>query len=129
MSKGKLDALKKLSDYVDGMEESKSESSESEHDELKEGIQCEMEEHGMDEEEATKTAMEHLAEDPKYYSKLEESENDPNEESEVENEANDMEDTEGKRFMDKEDNETPKLSISILARDKHKAPMGFRGKK
>ena len=38
--------------------------------ELKLGIKEEMEEHGMDVTKATKTAKDHLREDPKYYSKL-----------------------------------------------------------
>lgn len=36
--------------------------------ELAKGIQKEMEEHGMSEEEATKTAKDHLKENPHYYS-------------------------------------------------------------
>jgi len=36
--------------------------------ELEMGIKKEMEEHGMSEQEATKTAKDHLKENPKYYS-------------------------------------------------------------
>jgi len=36
--------------------------------ELEMGIKKEMEEHGMSEEQATKTAKDHLKENPKYYS-------------------------------------------------------------
>lgn len=51
---------------------------------LEHGIKCEMEEHGMEEEEATKIATDHLKEDPLYYAKEEEGEEDPNEEEEIE---------------------------------------------
>jgi len=40
-------------------------------EELQKGIKCEMEEHGMSDAEAERTAKEHIQEDPEYYSKLE----------------------------------------------------------
>ena len=73
-------------------------------EELQKGIKVEMEEHGMDEAEATKTATDHIAEDPMYYSKLEEMEGD------TESETTEPLDNE----MAEE--ESPELSISVLAR-------------
>jgi hypothetical protein len=41
--------------------------------ELQKGIRVEMKEHGMSRAKATKTALDHLKENPKYYTKMEES--------------------------------------------------------
>ncbi len=109
--KGKIDAINKLSEYVDGMEENTKGSGEN--SELAKGIKCEMEEHGMDEMEATKTAKEHLAEDPEYYTKLEEME------SSGESEAAESEDSfGGGETEDEGEKEMPGISISVLARKK-----------
>lgn len=108
MMKGKLDAINKLGDYLDGMSEN---TGEDENEELKKGIEIEMSEHGMDEEEATKTAEEHLQEDPEYYTKLAEMEA-----------GGEVEETDS--FEEEpEEEETPAVSVSVLARKK---PHGFQ---
>jgi hypothetical protein len=108
-NKGKMIALNKLSEDIDGMTERPKEDTDV-NDELQKGIKCEMGEHGMEEEEATKTAQEHIDQDPKYYTKLEEMETDPNEESEM------AENHEALGGEEEEEEESPKLSISVLAR-------------
>jgi len=107
MNSGKMDALKKLGSYVDGMEPK--EEGMGEDAKIKEYVAQEMSEHGFEEEEATKVVMDHLAEDPMYYEKKEEGESDSNESGEVAKTASDMEDEGGFE-------EGPKISISMLAR-------------
>jgi len=112
---GKLDALKKLGSYVDGMEPKKEEDGMDEQ--LMKGIEVEME-HTEDPEEAKKIAMDHLAEDPQYYSKLDEM--GEGEEGEVKELAEEMKDDGGFE-------EGPKISISMLARKPKGNPMGNKG--
>lgn len=132
MMNGKLDALKKMKEYIDGMEPKKEEVS-SEEECLKKGIEEEMSEHGMSEEEATKVAMDHLAQDPEYYSKGEEANEQMggDEDGMITKELDDMADTEGEGFLKREeaeeDGEKPALSISVLARNK-KPSTGFASK-
>jgi hypothetical protein len=117
MMNGKLDALKKLGSYVEGMEPAKEKEEGDEDSKIKEYVAQEMSEHGFEEEEATKVVMDHLAEDPQYYEKEEESEEDPNEAAEVKKTENEMADDGGVE-------EGPKISISMLARK----PKGFQKK-
>lgn len=113
---GKLDALKKLGSYIDGMEPAEKKEEEGGMDEqLKKGIEVEME-HTDDPEEAKKIAMDHLSEDPQYYSKLDEVEEEGSDEM-VKETAEEMEDDGGV-------DEGPKISISMLARK----PKGFQKK-
>jgi hypothetical protein len=111
--KGKLDAINKLSEYLDGMSEN---TGEGENEELQKGIECEMTEHGMSEEEATKTAQDHLKEDPEYYTKLEEME------ASGESEGAETDDSFGSE-EEPEEEATPAISVSVLARKK---PHGFQ---
>lgn len=130
INSGKMDALKKMKAYIDGMEPASKEG-ETEEDALKKGIAEEMSEHEMSEEEATKVAMDHLAEDPEYYSKGEEASEMGGEEDgsdgQMGTELDDMADTDGEGFLKKEESEEegkPAISISVLARNKPKG--GFQ---
>ena len=111
---GKMDALKKLGSYVDGMEPAEKKEDEGIDEELKKGIEVEME-HTEDPEEAKKIAMDRIEEDPEYYSKLE-----GMEEGETPEEA--MPEAEGGEEVG------PAISISMLARKPKAKGFKKRGK-
>lgn len=90
---------------------------------LEEGIKCEMEEHGMEEAEATKIATDHLKEDPLYYAKEEEGEEDPNEENEIaemESEEAPEESPKGFSMSDLIRNKKPEVEVEIEVGKKKK---------
>lgn len=65
MHESKMDALLKLKNFIDQLEE----EIESPDDKLKEGTEEELGEHNIDEDEAEKLASDHLATDPEAYDK------------------------------------------------------------
>lgn len=90
---------------------------------LEEGIKCEMEEHGMEEEEAKQIAMDHLKEDPMYYAKEEEGEEDPNEEQEIEEMGGEKPEEEPSRGFSMSDlirNKKPEVAVEIEVGKKKK---------
>lgn len=70
--KKKIQSKLKWKDKIHGGEGDKLKPSDVDQNELKIGISHEMKEHGFKKQVATEIALDHLAEDPKYYSKMKE---------------------------------------------------------